>query len=60
MVKMSRDWTGKKNNLPNQAKKEKHQERKTKKEIQHFIEDDDWDQQLKDFYATKSVQEQFQ
>lgn len=59
MVKLTRMWTGKKEPT-NPTKKEQHQDRKTKKGILNHIHDDDWDQQLREYYATESVQEQLQ
>lgn len=55
-VKITRPWVGKKEPT-NPVKKEQHQDRKTKKEILHHLHDDDWEQQLKEYYATKPIQE---
>lgn len=58
MVKMTKTWTGKKDSLPSSDKKEQHLNRKTKQELVHRWDEQDWEQQLKDFkYATQSIQE---
>lgn len=49
MAKMTRTWTGKKNSLPSTTKKELHKNRKTKEEINHRWETNDWNNQIKDF-----------
>lgn len=58
-MKMTRPWTGKKDNLLHQIKKEQHKNRKTKDELEHRWENDDWDIQLQEFLidANKSIQE---
>lgn len=52
MQKMKSPWTGKKPET-NPVLKEQHQQRKTIKEILHHIEDDDWEEQLKDYFDNK-------
>ena len=47
---MKKSWTGKKEPT-NPVLKEQHQQRKTIKEILHHIEDDDWEEQLKEYYV---------
>lgn len=59
-MKSMKPWTGKKDNLPSPVKKEQHLERKSKRELQHHFEDDDWNKQLQEYYASQQVQEQFQ
>ena len=55
-MKMSRPWTGKKDTLPDTTKKEVHQERKTKKQIINHLEEEDWEQELKEYkYENKSI-----
>lgn len=49
MVKMTRPWSGKKDNLPSPKKKEQHSERKTIKQVLHELEKQDWEQQLKEY-----------
>ena len=56
-IKVSKPWSGKKDSLPDPNKKELHQTRKTKKAVVHDIEDTDWEQQLKEYYASQSIQE---
>ena len=53
-MKMTKPWTGKKDNLPSSTKKEHHKERKTLTQLLHSIEDKDWEQQLKEYYGIKS------
>ena len=56
MVKVSKTWTGKKNSLPDTTKKETHKERKTKKQILNHLEEEDWEQELKEYrYENKLV-----
>ena len=55
MVKVSRPWSGKKDSLPNQKKKEQHADRKTKKLRLSEIREDDWQEQLKEYNAIKSL-----
>lgn len=55
-VKVTKPYTGKKSPT-NPEHKEAHQNRKAKKEILHHIHDDDWEQQLKEYYATTTIQE---
>ena len=55
MVKVTKNWTGKKDAIPDPRKKEQHKDRKTKKELEHHWEDDDWLQQLKEFYASTEI-----
>ena len=57
-VKVTKPWSGKKDNLPNPDKKEQHLVRKTKKTILHHIEDQDWEEQLKEYkehYVEQSI-----
>ena len=54
-MKMTKPYTGKKDNLPSYNKKEQHKERKTLAQIIHHIEDDDWEQQLKEFLDANST-----
>ena len=58
MVKIPKTWVGKKN-PSNPIKKEQHQNRKTKEELNHRWETDDWSLQLKDYllHASKPFQE---
>ena len=56
-MKMTRPWTGKKDSQPDQTKKELHKQRKETKLRLKEICDEEWEQQLKDFYASKSFQE---
>lgn len=49
MVTMTKPWTGKKDNLPSVAKKEQHQNRKTKEELVHRWQEHDWQLQYKDY-----------
>ncbi len=56
-MKSMKPWTGKKDNLPSPGKKEQHLERKSKRELQHHFEDDDWNKQLQEYYASQQVQE---
>lgn len=53
-----KSWVGKKAPT-NPKKKEQHQNRKTKDELEHRWQNDDWSQQVKDFleYASKPFQE---
>ncbi len=56
MVKMTRPWTGKKSNLPSPVKKEQHLNRKTKEELEHRWENDDWQKQLQEYLnATTTI-----
>ena len=48
-IVMTRPWSGKKDNLPDQTKKEQHQQRKVKKAILRELDDLEWEQQLKDY-----------
>ena len=52
-MKMTKPWTGKKNNLPSTVKKELHKERKTLAQIRHLIEDEDWEQQLQEYFGNQ-------
>ena len=52
MQKMKKIWTGKKEPT-NPVLKEQHLDRKTKEEILHHIEDDDWEEQLKEYFDNK-------
>lgn len=54
-MKMTKPWTGKKNNLPSSTKKEQHKERKTKEELVHRWQEDDWENQLKEYSANQSL-----
>lgn len=56
-MKLTKPWTGKKDNLPSPVKKEQHLERKSKRELQHHFEDDDWNKQLQEYYASQQIQE---
>ena len=48
MVKIPKKWVGKKNET-DPSKKQQHQDRKTKQEVLHKIEDHEWDQQVKEY-----------
>ena len=48
MTKTPKNWTGKKQPT-NPVKKEQHVNRKTKEELEHRWENDDWQKQLKDY-----------
>jgi len=48
-MKMTKPWTGKKDNLPSSTKKEHHKERKSKEELVHRWQEYDWELQLEDF-----------
>ena len=53
-MKIPKSWVGKK--LPtNLELKAKHDARKTKRKLQHTIELHDWEKQLKEYNASKSV-----
>lgn len=54
MVKMTRPWTGKKSETP-PVKKEKHLDRKTKEELVHRWQEDDWRVQVKEFINGKTL-----
>lgn len=56
-VKVTKSWTGKKDSLSSQDKKQQHLERRTKKTILHYIEDQDWEEQLKEYnkHASQSL-----
>ncbi len=55
-MKITRPWSGKKDNLPDTTKKETHKERKNKKEILNHLLEEDWEQELKEYtYETKSL-----
>ena len=47
-MKKTMSWTGKKSPT-NPIKKEQHTDRKTKEELEHRWENDDWQKQLKDY-----------
>ena len=47
-MKMQKNWTGKKSPT-NPVKKEQHKDRKTKEELEHRWENDDWNKQLRDY-----------
>lgn len=53
MVKMTKPWTGKKDNLPSFTKKDQHKQRKNRTQLLHEIENKDWQLQLKDYNASK-------
>lgn len=54
-MKMSRPWTGKKDQTE-PIKKEAHKDRKTKKEILNHLEEEDWEQELREYqYENQSV-----
>lgn len=57
MVKMTRPWSGKKDNLPDTTKKEQHKQRKVAKLRLIELLDEEWEQQLKEYNASKSFQE---
>lgn len=48
MTKTPKNWTGKKQPT-NPVKKEQHVNRKTKEELEHRWENDDWKKQLQDY-----------
>ena len=48
MQKMKKSWTGKKEPT-NPVLKEQHLDRKTKEELEHRWQNDDWEKQLKDY-----------
>ena len=53
-MKMKKTWTGKKPPT-NPIKKEQHQNRKSKEELEHRWENDDWNKQLQEYLnASKS------
>ena len=52
--KMLRTWTGK-TEPTNPSKKEQHQDRRTKREIQQRVKLVDWNKQLKEFHAAQSL-----
>ena len=56
VVKMIQNHTGKKQPT-NPDKKEQHLERRTKKSILHYLEDRDWEEQLKEY--NKNASESF-
>jgi len=56
-MKMTKPYTGKKDNLPSHSKKEQHQDRKSKEELVHRWQENDWELQLEEFNASKSFQE---
>lgn len=47
-MKMKKTWTGKKSPT-NPIKKEQHLNRKSKEELEHRWETDDWNKQLRDY-----------
>lgn len=47
-MKPTKNWTGKKSPT-NPVKKEQHKDRKTKEELEHRWENDDWNKQLQDY-----------
>ena len=52
---MKKTWTGKKSPT-NPIKKEQHQNRKSKEELEHRWENDDWNKQLQEYLnASKSL-----
>lgn len=53
MKLMTKSWTGKKQPT-NPVKQEQHQNRKTKDELEHRWENDDWESQLKDYLEQKT------
>lgn len=48
MQKMKKSWTGKKEPT-NPVLKEQHQQRKTKEELIHRWQEEDWDKQLREY-----------
>jgi hypothetical protein len=50
---MQKEWTGKKSPT-NPNKKEQHQNRKTKEELVHRWQNDDWKNQYKDYINNAS------
>ena len=58
-MKMMKPWTGKKDNLPSFSKKEQHVNRKTKEDLVHRWQNDDWEKQYKEYllHASKQIQE---
>jgi len=56
-MKLTKPWTGKKDNLPSPAKKEQHKDRKSKEELVHRWQEDDWEIQLEEFNASQQIQE---
>lgn len=47
-MKMTKTWTGKKSPT-NPSRKEQHTDRKTKDELEHRWENDDWKKQLQEY-----------
>lgn len=47
-MKQTKNWTGKKSPT-NPVKKEQHKDRKTKEELEHRWENDDWNKQLQEY-----------
>ena len=47
-MKPTKNWTGKKSPT-NPVKKEQHKDRKTKEELEHRWENDDWNKQLQEY-----------
>jgi hypothetical protein len=54
---LTRPWTGKAEGPTNEKKKIAHEDRKTKKQILHELENADWEQQLKEYNANQQIQE---
>lgn len=52
-MKISRPYTGKKNNLPDPTKKQQHADRANKKIIISKIKESDWKEQVKEYENTK-------
>ena len=53
MMRVSRPWTGKSNNLPNDKKKEAHKNRKCKKIRLYEIKEKDFDIQIREYNEGK-------
>jgi len=51
-MKLTQNWTGKKSPT-NPVKKEQHVDRKTKDELEHRWENDDWQKQLQEYLDIK-------
>lgn len=56
MVKINRPWTGKKDSLPDNKKKEQHKDRVSKKARIYELQQEEWEKEVKDF-ASKQIQE---
>jgi phenylpyruvate tautomerase PptA (4-oxalocrotonate tautomerase family) len=58
-MKLPQNWTNHKKFPTNPDKKEAHQNRKSKMVLIHYVEEQDWQQQLKEYNnnAYKQIQE---